>query len=145
MDAGEAVVDRPLVRRHLERQEMPAGDRVRLSRPGHPLAEVQEEAAVLLLQAGQERARVLGVDVGDAPLGLGQIRVVGLFDVAHDAAVEALYAGVAAEHDPLARRHTTEQALALDIADQRREQRGLALRRLGTRPRRVIGPLMSLR
>ena len=129
MDAGKPVVDRPLVRRHLEREEMPAGHRVGLGPTWrHPLAEVQEETTILLLQPGQERARVLGVHVGDAPLRLEQIRIVGLLDVAHDPAVEALYSGVAAEHDPLARRHTPEQALALDIADQRRQQRGLALR-----------------
>ena len=55
VDAGEPVVDRPLVRRDLQREEMPARHRVGLARLGHALAQVQEEAAVLLLQPGQER------------------------------------------------------------------------------------------
>ena len=88
---------------------------------------MQEKTTILLLQPGQERARVFGIDVGDAPLRLEQVGVVGLLDIAHDPAVEALDASVAAEHDPLARRHAAEQALALDVADQRGEQRGSAL------------------
>ncbi len=86
---------------------------------------MQEEATVLLLQSSQERARVLRLHVGDARQGLREVGVVGLLDVAHDPAVEALHPGVAAELDPLAGGDAPEQALALDVADQRRQQRGL--------------------
>src|SRR6185437_2093166 len=91
------------------------------------LAQVKEKAAALLVQSRQEGARVRRLDVGDAPVRLAEVRIVGLLDVANDPPIEPLHAGIAAQHDPLARRHTPEQALALDVADERSQQRSLAL------------------
>ncbi len=89
---------------------------------------MKEEAAALLVQSRKESARVLRLDVSDAPVRFAQVGIVGLFDVANDPPIETLYASVAAQHDSLTRRHAAEQALALDVADQRRQQRRLALR-----------------
>jgi hypothetical protein len=50
------------------------------------LAQVQQEARLLLV-LGEERLRILGVDVRDAAAGLGQQLVPGLLDVADDALV----------------------------------------------------------
>ena len=79
------------------------------------------------MSASQEAPSVLGVDVRDTPLRFGQVRVVGPLDIANDAAVVALNAGVAAEHDALAGCNTTEQAFALDIPHQRSEEWGKTL------------------
>lgn len=67
VDAGEAVVQCPLVRGDLQRQEVAPGDRTCLAVSCDAFAQVQQEAAVLLGEAAEERPRVLGVDVGDAP------------------------------------------------------------------------------
>lgn len=126
VDAGEGVVDRPFVGRHLERQEMPARRRRRLAGARDALAQVQQEAAVLLAQPRQELARVPGVDVGDARVGVGQVDLPGVLDVAQDAAEEALHARIAVEHDALAGGASAQQAFALDVAHERGEQGGAA-------------------
>ena len=74
----------------------------------------------LLLEAGEEALGALGVDVRDPRHRFGQIRLVGLLHVADDPAVIAAGAGIAEELDALAGRHASDEALALDVSDERR-------------------------
>ena len=96
-------------------------------RIGHALAQVQQEAAVFLFSRVRNARASLASTSAMRPCASNSVRVVGALDVAHDAAVETLHAGIAAEHDALAGGDTAEQAFALDIADQWSKQRGLAL------------------
>ena len=81
-------------------------------------AQMQQQAR-LLLQPRQETLGAPRVHVGDPGHRFGQVRLVGLLDVADDAAVVAPGAGIAEELDALARRDAADQALALDVADER--------------------------
>ena len=131
------------------------GHRERLRRVGDAFAQVKQKAALLLLEPCQEALGILRINVVDAPLGFWQIKVVGLFDIANDAAVVALNAGVARELHALAGGDAAEQALALDIANQRSQQREPTLS-VGVEPQHrhrpadertvvlVVGPLAAM-
>jgi hypothetical protein len=56
---------------------------------------VQEHATVFLLEPTQERTGLLRRDVGDPPLRLWEIRLIGLLDITDEPTVEALDARVA--------------------------------------------------
>ena len=80
----------------------------------------------------------------------GQLGLVRLLDVADDALVEALDPRVARERDPLRRRRPADQALALDVAHDRRH----VLRRVREHLHRArdqpairvaLGPLVAVR
>jgi len=143
VDARERRSDRPLVPLKPERLEVP------VRRLVGALAQAQQEAR-LLLDLGQKRLRILRVDVGDAAAGLGQQLVPGLLDVADDPAVVAPHAGRAEQRDPLGTRHAADERLALDVADERRQEVGrLAdrLHRRGDEPviGRRVAPLVAIR
>ena len=123
MDAGERLVQRPFVWSDFEREKMFPRRRKRLGGIGHAFAQVQQKATIFRIQAGQKMRGVLGREVGDASLRFGQIRIVGLLDVANDPAVEALDAGVAGELDALTGGNAAQQTFALDVANQRRQER----------------------
>ena len=113
------------------------------------LAQVQEQA-VEALEALQELRPVLGLDVGDVRARLGQLVLVGLLDVADDPLVEALDARVAGERDPLRGRRPRDEALGLDVANDRRHVLRRVrehLHRAGDElPVRVaLGPLVAVR
>ena len=99
VDAGERVVEGPLVWRDLEREEVFAGHRI-ADRLGSvtPSLRCSRKQLSSFLSRARNCAGVLSVDIGDAALRLGQIGIVGLLDVAYESAVEALDAGIAGEH-----------------------------------------------
>lgn len=82
---------------------MPPCNGVYLARCRDTFAKVQEHAAILFLETAEERPGVFSVHIGDAAHCLRKIWVVCLLDVAHNAAVEALHAGVTGKLDALAR------------------------------------------
>jgi hypothetical protein len=51
MNAGEHLVERPFARRHLKGQKVLSGHEQRLPRIGDTFTEVEQKAAILLLQA----------------------------------------------------------------------------------------------
>src|SRR2546426_5473877 len=93
VDAGECLVQRPFLRSNFEREEMFPSHGKRMGWIGYALAQVQQKATILRIQAGQEMSGILGREVGDASLRFGQVRIVGLLDVANEPTVEALDAG----------------------------------------------------
>src|SRR5512143_1616551 len=103
MDACELVVECPLVRGHLEGEEVPPRDGVYLVRCRNAFAEMQQHAAILFFETSEERPSVLGVHIGDAAHCLWELWVVCLLNIAHNASVEALYARVACEFHALTR------------------------------------------
>ena len=93
---------------------------------------------------------VLGLDVGDVRGRFGKVVLVRLLDVPDDPLVEALDAGVAGERDSLSGRRPGDEALGLDVANDRRHVLGRVrehLHRAGDElPVRVaLGPLVAVR
>jgi hypothetical protein len=128
VDACEDGVEGPLARRNLQGEEVSPGHGVGPAQGGHPLAQVQQETAILPLEARPEASGVPGVHVGDAALRLAQLGIIGLLDIADDPPVEPLDAGVTREPDALAGGDAPEKALALDVPHEGGQERRLAAR-----------------
>src|SRR5262249_29136176 len=127
MYAGKYVVERPLARRDLQGQKVPPGHRIRMRRICHAFAQVEQKAAIFLLESGEKGLGVLRFQVGYARLGLQQIGFVGLLHIAHKPAIKTLDARVTGEADALACGHTAEKEFAFDVTHQCRKQRRLAV------------------
>ena len=143
VDPGQGFRDCPVPVRPLQRQE------VRPRLVVRALAQVEQQALVAL-EPLQELVAVLRLDVGDVRRGLRELGLVRLLDVADDALVEALDPRVARERDALRRRRPADQALALDVAHDRRH----VLRRVREHLHRArdqlavrvaLGPLVAVR
>ena len=121
VDAGKRVVERPLVLRDLQRQEVAARDRTaaRLGSVTPSLRCSRKQLSSFLSRARNFLASFASTSAM-RPCASGRVGIVGLLDVADESAVEALDPGVAGEHDALGGGDAAEQALALDVAHQRR-------------------------
>jgi hypothetical protein len=93
---------------------------------GYAFTQVQQKATIRI-QGGWEMSGILRHGSGDASLRFGQIRIIGLLDVANDP-TEALDSSVAGEPDALTGGNAAQQAFALDVANQRRQKRELTVR-----------------
>ena len=143
MDPDQRLGDGPVPVRAFQREEVLASSVV------GALTQVQQQA-VEAVQALQELLAVLRLDVGDVRRRLGELGLVRLLDVPDDALVEALDPREARERDPLRRGRPADQALALDVAHDRRHVLGRVREHLHRARdqlavRVALGPLVAVR
>ena len=79
---AKRVVDRPLVCRDLEGEEVPTGHRIGLAGSVTPSLRCSRKQRSSFFSRARNFSRVLCIHVGDAALRLEQVRIVGLLDVA---------------------------------------------------------------
>ena len=88
-----------------------------------PFGQMQE-ITFLLANARQKGLGIVGVNVGNAGAGLGQVGIVRLLYVAYNSAIKPARPCIAEKLDTLAGGRASQQALAFDVARQRRQQIG---------------------